>query len=243
MTQNLRIIVIDDNPAIHQDFMKILMTPKFQQKQDIEIRNLESVIFDTDSTDSSALPHFEIDTATQGKEGVEKIAVALKEGKPYALAFVDIRMPPGWDGIETIKHIWELDKNIQVVICTAFSDYTWEETIENLGQKDNLLILKKPFDNISVRQLACALTKKWQLLEESKHYTSSLEERVQQRTESLNKSLSILRATLESSADGVLVINNEGEFTDYNKKFVEMWKFPKSILDTKKIRYFIRIYY
>ena len=232
-SQNLRLIVIDDNLAIQQDFIKILMTSRPQEKRDAEIQNMEQVIFGSDNKDN-LLPKFEIDTATQGKEGVDKIAAAISEGNPYALAFVDIRMPPGWDGIETIKHIWELDPNIQVVICTAFSDYTWEETVEQLGCKDNLLILKKPFDNVSVRQLACALTKKWQLLQESKHYTCSLEERVHKRTESLNKSLSIMRATLESSADGVLVVSNEGIISDYNNKFIDMFRFPDSVIEAKK---------
>ncbi len=184
MSNNLRIIVIDDNPAIHQDFIKILTANKEENKADTHIIAMEREIFGEPEKEEG-LPEFEIETASQGKEGVQKIKKALEEGRPYSLAFVDIRMPPGWDGIETIKHIWELDQTVQVVICTAYSDYTWEETIEQLGQRDNLLILKKPFDNIAVRQLACALTKKWQLAKEAKQYTSELEEKVHERTEKL----------------------------------------------------------
>lgn len=172
---NLRILVIDDNPDIHKDFIKILMPSKNIGPASSEISMMEKQIFGEMSHHSS-LPTFKIDTATQGKEGVGKIAKALKDKNPYSLAFVDIRMPPGWDGIETIKHIWELDETIQIVICTAYSDYTWEETVAQLGQRDNLLILKKPFDNIAVRQLASALTKKWKLVQETKEYTLSLEE-------------------------------------------------------------------
>lgn len=142
--------------------------------------------------------------------------------------------PPGWDGIETIQHIWELDPDIQIVICTAYSDYTWEETVEKLGQKENLLILKKPFDNITVRQLACALTKKWQLMQESRQYTAVLEDRVKDRTSSLQQSLSVTRGTLESSADGILVIDNEGNVIDYNHKIKEMWNIPQPLFDAKK---------
>jgi len=233
--QNLRLIIIDDNPAIHQDFIKILMTSRLKSNQDDDFEEMERTLFGEEHKDN-LLPKFEIDTAIQGKEGVEKIAQAIKTGNPYALAFVDIRMPPGWDGIETIKHIWELDSNIQVVICTAYSDYTWEETVEQLGEKDNLLILKKPFDNVSVRQLACALTKKWQLMQESMKYTTALEERVQQRTESIKKSLSIMRATLESSADGVLIVNSDDEINDFNNKFVDMWHFPESVIKAKQIK-------
>ncbi len=179
------ILVIDDNTEIHHDFIKILT------KTTSAVDEISNQLFGSSKIDTNApniaLPHFKIDTATQGQEGVKRIGQAIKENNPYALAFVDIRMPPGWDGVETIKHIWELDKDIQVVICTAYSDYTWEETIAKLGQSDNLLILKKPFDFIAVRQLACALTQKWKLMQESRCYTKSLEKTVQIRTEELHR--------------------------------------------------------
>ena len=79
------------------------------------------------------------------------------------MAFVDVRMPPGWDGIETIARIWEVYPDLQIVVCTAYSDYSWEEMRAKVGQPDSLLVLKKPFDNIEVQQLAHALTKKWLL--------------------------------------------------------------------------------
>jgi diguanylate cyclase len=185
---DFRIMIIDDNPDIHRDFIKTLTS--FNTAD--ELKSLDEKLFGSSSEPTKddkpaeiPLPKFQIDTATQGKEGVEQILTAIKNGTPYALAFVDIRMPPGWDGIETIKHIWELDKDIQIVICTAYSDYTWEETIAELGQTDNLLILKKPFDHIAVRQLACALTRKWKLMQDSRSYTQMLENTVQKRTEEL----------------------------------------------------------
>lgn len=200
-----KIIVIDDNKSIHRDFIKILNTESFE-----ELDKLNMELFG-ESAIKSDLPQFEIDVASQGKEGVALIKQALDQGIHYALAFVDIRMPPGWDGIETIKHIWELDKEIQIVICTAYSDYSWEETIAHLGKTDNLLILKKPFDNVSVRQLACALTTKWQLAAESRKYTSNLQKLVADKTLSLEKSLSLVKSTLESSSDGILVVDNAGK--------------------------------
>lgn len=224
---NLKVIVIDDNTAIHEDFIKILM--KNKQSTDSVIAEMDKELFGETDADS-LLPNFVIETASQGEEGVNKIALAIKNGSPYALAFVDIRMPPGWDGVKTIKKIWELDKNIQVVICTAYSDYTWEETIKELGQTDNLLILKKPFDNIAVRQLACALTKKWQLMKDAREHTSSLEARVKERTQSLSDSLSRMRATLESSADGIVVLDSSGSINIYNNKFIQMWLLPDSVI-------------
>jgi len=219
-----RIIIIDDNPAIHQDFIKIL-TP-IENTGDLNF--LEEKLFGKENKEEIHFPHFSIDTAIQGKEGFEKIKVGLKNRTPYALAFVDMRMPPGWDGIETIKNIWEVDPNIQVVICTAYSDYNWEETVEKLGVSANLLILKKPFDNTAVRQLATALTKKWDLMRQVKSQMLLLEQKVEERTASLHYSLSLTRSTLESSNDGIIVINNKGKVIDFNKRFTDLWQIPLS---------------
>lgn len=154
-----RILIIDDNAAIHDDFCKILMRPASQTS---ELEDMESLLFGTNVQDiSSSL--FQIDCASQGKEGLDMVLQAEKEGYPYALAFVDGRMPPGWDGIETIRHIWDEVPQIQIVLCTAYADYSWQEIRNVLGENDSLLILKKPFDNVEVLQLAHALTRKWEL--------------------------------------------------------------------------------
>ncbi len=76
------------------------------------------------------------------------------------MAFVDVRMPPGWDGVETTARIWEKYSDLQVVICTAYSDYSWEDMLKRLGYSDRLVILKKPFDTIEVLQLAISMTEK-----------------------------------------------------------------------------------
>ena len=154
-----RILVIDDNASIHEDFHKILMKANSQSNN---LHDMESALFgsETQTMISSA---FEIDCASQGKEGLAMVREAIAEGRPYALAFVDGRMPPGWDGIETISHIWKGSPDLQIVLCTAYSDYSWQEIRRVLGETDSLLILKKPFDNVEVLQLAHALTCKWEL--------------------------------------------------------------------------------
>lgn len=233
-TNELRILIIDDNLEIHKDFIKILTNSSDKTKY---IDEVSATLFGDEEQKNPhprpMLPAFRIDTATQGKEGYEKIISSIKENHPYALAFVDVRMPPGWDGIETIKHIWEVDPNIQVVICTAYSDYSWEETVQQLGEKENLLILKKPFDYVSVRQLSLALTKKWELLRKTQSHTKELENKVEARTKSLQEFLSISRGTLESSMDGILVLNNKDEIIDYNNKLIEIWQLSKEFLEKK----------
>jgi two-component system cell cycle sensor histidine kinase/response regulator CckA len=159
MKTNRRILIVDDNESIHSDFHNILCPDDFDQTT---VNEMESVLFE-ESAQPARPKGFELDSAFQGKEGLEMVKKALEEGRPYAMAFVDVRMPPGWDGIETITRIWEINPDLQIVVCTAYSDYSWEEIRAKVGQPDSLLVLKKPFDNIEVQQLAHALTKKWLL--------------------------------------------------------------------------------
>ncbi len=187
MKSNSRILVIDDNVAIHTDFRKILCPVIEPTKVD----ELEAALFDTE-TKRPQQTIFELDTATQGEEGLQKVQRALAENRPYALAFVDGRMPPGWDGVETIVHLWKAHPELQVVICTAYSDYTWEEIVARVGQSDSLVILKKPFDSVEVLQLAHAMTRKWELNTQAQAKTETLEQMVRDRTQALettNKNL------------------------------------------------------
>lgn len=155
---NKRILVIDDNHAIHDDFRKILCADDATANLNEE----EAALFGEESPAAGA-NNYQIDSAYQGEEGLALVRQAAQEERPYAMAFVDVRMPPGWDGIETIARIWQEYPDLEVVICTAYSDYSWDEMIEKLGRTDHLLILKKPFDNIEVRQLAHSLTERWNL--------------------------------------------------------------------------------
>jgi len=179
---NTRILVIDDNRAIHADFMKILMG----QCGADDLKQIENTLFD-ESPQVSSRPPFEVDCVDQGREGFELVQQAVQAGKPYAMAFVDMRMPPGWDGVETIEHIWEVDPDIQIVICTAYSDHNWDQVMQRLGSHDKLLILRKPFDNIEVLQIVIALTHKWDLAQEVRHHLENLSTVVAQRTVELQQ--------------------------------------------------------
>jgi PAS domain S-box-containing protein len=102
------------------------------------------------------------------------------------MAFIDMRMPPGWDGVETVERLWLEDPRLQIVLCTAYSDYSWADVLTRLDVRDRLLILKKPFDTIEVYQFANALTTKWQMTEQAAFKMSSLEEAVEERTRELS---------------------------------------------------------
>jgi two-component sensor histidine kinase len=189
---NHRLLIIDDNSAIHADFRKILC-PK--DEGNTEMLAIESILFG-EAPPAVARLKFEVDSAHQGQEGLEMVKRALAENRPYALAFVDVRMPPGWDGVETIARIWEVYPKIQIIVCTAYADYSWEELRARVGQPDNLVVLKKPFDNVEVQQLAHAMTQKWLLNRQVDLQMEELEARVQHRTAELEKSQAVLQVSL-----------------------------------------------
>lgn len=154
-----RILVVDDTVAIHDDFRKVLCP----LPADPGLGNLENALFGSGGAPSSVRdPSLEylVDTATQGQAGFEMVVRARERGRPYALAFVDMKMPPGWDGVETIKHMIDKDPDLEVVICSAYSDYSWHDVIRRLN-RTGLRLLKKPFDSKDVLDLAWSLTSRW----------------------------------------------------------------------------------
>lgn len=182
-SDNRKIIIIDDNQAIYEDFKKILC---FGENDSPALNETKSMLFGEYEQTVPNIP-FELDYANQGEAGVQKVFEAKRSEDPYSMAFVDVRMPPGMDGIETVEQIWRLDPDLQIVICTAYSDYSWQDMISKLGVSSDLLILKKPFDTIEVNQLAHSLTQKWNLKKFVRFQMKQLEERVQERTSELAK--------------------------------------------------------
>jgi CheY-like chemotaxis protein len=176
-----RILLIDDNPAIHQDFGKIF-GPGLHSTA--ALAESAAALFGEPAA-ARVAPLFQLDSAFQGEEGLQRVCSATDQNRPYAMAFVDMRMPPGWDGLETANRIWERDADIQIVVCTAYSDHTWEEIREKLGRTDQLIILQKPFGNIEVLQLADALTEKWRLARQTGCRLEDLERMLKERTREL----------------------------------------------------------
>ena len=233
---NHRILVIDDNTAIHDDLRKVLLGEVETQEQ---LQDDESLLF---GIQPMPLTKFEIDSAYQGQEGLEKLKQSLAEGRPYALAFVDVRMPPGWDGVETVTHLWQEYPNLQVVVCTAYSDYSWNDIQRRLGQSENLLILKKPFDNIEVIQLAHALTRKWLVSGQAQARLEDLDLMVARRTaelEAANRRIQdqfeekavaeeAFRTVFESSPIGIALSDLSGRYADVNGAMEELMGLPKA---------------
>jgi CheY-like chemotaxis protein len=166
---NHRILLIDDSEETLGLFRRMLLG-----YSDLPEKQEAPAVVESDSES----PTFEVDSAYQGQEGLALIEKSLLEGRPYAMAFVDVRMPPGWDGLETIRKIWQKYCDLQVVICTGFTDKPWQEIAQKLGHLDRIVILHKPFDRIEVFQLAVSMTEKWRLNQQAKLRTDNLEKLV-----------------------------------------------------------------
>ncbi|WP_297833689.1 ATP-binding protein [Pseudomonas sp.] len=189
---NRRILLIDDTPSIHEDYRKIL-TPRSGGNPDLDV--LEAALFGDEAKPQAVL--FETCSAYSGQQGLEQVRQAKIEQRPFAMAFVDMRMPQGWDGVETIEHLWKEDPRLQVVICTAYTDYSWGELLARLESRDRLLILKKPFDNIEVTQLANALTSKWEMTERAQLKMQELETQVDLRTQEFKQASQALQSEID----------------------------------------------
>ena len=192
---NTRILICDDTESIHEDFIKILSPSA--NKNFSKLDEFESSLFDDEEEDGEPKVvveelSYEIDSAFQGHHALEMVEKAENEGRPYPLIFMDVRMPPGWDGVETIRRIWDRFPFIEMVIVTAYSDYSWEEMVQKVGSTDRLIFLKKPFDRITVKQMALTLTNKWKLGCMARKYVAEvelLEKETSRRTEQLKNLL------------------------------------------------------
>ena len=208
--QQTRILVIDDNPAIYEDFCKVLCPTTAPAKELLELTN--SIFGEAKHTDHG---NYQIDFALRGQDGVQKVRDATHEGWPYVIAFVDMRMPNGWGGLETIKNLWIADSQLQIVLCTAYSDYSWDEIRAQLSRRDRFLILKKPFDNIEVQQMVETLVNR----QEAEHQLRLLEACVSQADDVV-----IITDARVKSEGGARIVYVNDIFTSkmgYSKEYAE----------------------
>jgi two-component system, cell cycle sensor histidine kinase and response regulator CckA len=231
-----RILVIDDNPAIHHDFRRIL-TP--EQSGDAVYDAAAALILGEPSPKQENTPTYHVDTALQGQDGLAMVEAALTKGEPYAMAFIDIRMPPGWDGLETLSRLWEVDPNLQAVLCTAYSDYSWRDVTRRLARPNHLLILKKPFDSTEALQMATLLTEKWQSARTEAAQRQTLDALLETKTQEASSAYELAMQSEErfglafQSSPIALGILDEKElqWVSYNLAFQDLtsWSHPQPL--------------
>ncbi len=203
---NRRILVIDDQENIHRDFESILVTD--ESPLDATLADVEAFLGGSPKESKSSIS-FGVDFAYQGETGLDMVKSAKEAGHPYAMAFVDMRMPPGWNGVTTIQHLWEEDPTLEIVICTAYSEVSWEETIESLGRTSQLLVLRKPFDVVEISQLANALTMKWNVARQAEAKIEEISREVDLRTAELNEAKEAAEAATRTKSEFLANMSHE----------------------------------
>lgn len=177
-TNQERILIIDDDLDIWKAYRQVLSPTTHDP--DSASAKLNKILLGKETPENDL--SFALSFAPQGQEGYQMV-VEAQEHNPFALAFVDIRMPPGWDGMETAVKIRQHDPNIELVIVTAYSDHLMEEIVQAVGTPDKILFLHKPFDPDELKQIARSMTSKWRIAKmetEQRLARQQLEEQLQQ---------------------------------------------------------------
>ena len=150
------ILVVDDEPGILEGMARVLVrTQRSRPAADV------------------GEPCFDVLVASTGEQALTLVRSRLQAQQcaPW-VAFVDLSLSPGIDGVQTAKGLRELSQEVQLVLCTSSTHYTWEDVLGELGGGDNLLILRKPFESAEIRQMALALSKKYLL---AQHHANAIQ--------------------------------------------------------------------
>ena len=156
---NNRILLVDDEPLILDELGKVLSP---SEESNTELNELENRLFNNSKTNRRKAASYNVCCCRQGDEAIHEVEEAIKKNEPFAVAFIDIRMPPGPDGVSTAEEIRKLDPNIQIVMMTGYSDFDISEIAHRIPPEDKLLYMQKPIHSQEIRQFALALAAKWQ---------------------------------------------------------------------------------
>lgn len=201
-TLKYKILVVDDNPEILEDFKKVLGQNVVTHDA---LEKLSTQVFGERETNKpkNFLDKFELHFASQGADAIKKIEESITLNHPFSVMYIDVKMPPGMNGLETVKRVHLIDSNLEIVICSAYNDYTLDQMAQRICDHDRLIYIKKPFTSIEVQQLTRCLTSKWQAQRNSTNYIRDLEKLSQNK----NQYLKIL---IESA----IVINQSASLED-----------------------------
>ena len=221
MERNRRILVVDDQQDLREQLAKLLLRSGKKNETLSLVQQMRSKLlgetaeFSEDASKDEQ--SYVVDTAGQGEIAFEMVKKANERNEPYALMFLDMRMPPGWDGLKTAKAVRDFDRNIEIVIMTAYADHDQKQIADTVGTPEKLLYIKKPFQAEEIYQLALALTTKWSLELSEKQRKNWLEVLLRGmckiKSPSISESGNIYPQTLKALTD----------FTESKKGFIAFY--------------------
>ena len=202
--RNNRVLIVDDQAEIHEDFREILSA----DAEGLSTDELAAAFIDEEPEREVEFPRFELLHAATGKEALETIRKARESGRPIALAYMDIRMPPGMDGVETIRRIREFERDIEVVVMTAYTDMPLSKILLDMDLLHKLLYVRKPFSREVIQQLTLSLVAKWNVEREF------AEQRLQ-----LAASHQRLEAVLDATGDAMAMYDADARLVFANRPY------------------------
>ncbi len=209
---NYRVLVVDDQDEIHNDFEEMLASGSTRRATD----DLASAF--VRETGKLVLPQFELSHATSGDEACDMVKAGRESNRPLAMAYVDVRMPPGTDGIETVRRIRKFEQDIEIVIMTAYSDKTLPEIVDDMEFLHKLLYIRKPFSREEIQQITLSLTGKWNIEQELAEHRHELETSNRQ----LEASNQRLEAVLDATGDAIGMFNAGGRLQVANQGYEKL---------------------
>jgi CheY-like chemotaxis protein len=212
---NKRILIIDDNLEIWETYRAIFSLK--QETIDSPDQKMGRLLDEETELEPVARAEFQLRFASQGEEGFDLVQESITQNMPFAVVFIDMRMPPGWDGLKTATMIRRIDSNIEIVIVTAYSDHSQVEIIRAVGTPDKLLFLRKPFDPEEIAQMALSLAEKWNLARQEEFQRDELKRLVESLQDAYDK-ISLLVQEVITNQKMNLVFENPDLEKCYEKK-------------------------
>ena len=197
---NARVLIVDDQKDIHDDFAEMLL-PRAAAAAD----ELAASFLSREGPDHH-LPDFELLHAMRGEEACELVEREARSGRPIAVAYIDIRMPPGIDGVATVRRIRRIDRAVEIVLMTAYTDASLADIVQDMELLHKLLYIRKPFAREEVQQITLALVEKW-----------NLERELETRRRQLTITNRRLTAVLDSIGEGIAVCDDASRLLFANR--------------------------
>ena len=211
--ENRRVLIADDQQEIHEDFEDIFKP----DSEALATDQLASAFLEEDFRQLDW--GFDLLHATSGEQACEIIKREKEAGRPIAVAYVDIRMPPGIDGVETVRRIRKIDRDIETVIMTAYTDKPLSVILYKMELLHKLLYIRKPFTREVVQQITLSLVTKW-----------NVERELAERRRHLAVSYQRLEAVLNASGDAIAMYDDNARLVFANRWYEQLFGVKESEL-------------
>ena len=200
--ENNRVLVVDDQKEIHDDFAEML------KPEPLEVSGGELAASFLVEESQPSLRHFELLHARTGKDALAIVRSGKERDLPVAVAYVDLRMPPGMDGLETIRRLRQVDRDVEIVIMTAYTDMTLTEIVRGMEMLHKVLYIRKPFTREEIQQMTLSLVEKW-----------NIERRLEERQRQVAVEHQRLEAVLNATGEPIAMCDLDGRLLFANRSY------------------------